>query len=179
MKEQQLTELMDSYQKGEITAFEGLYHGLRPRLRHYLAMLSRGQTPVDDLLQETFLQMHRSRRTYLPGRAVLPWAFAIARHVYLMDLRKKSRIQRKEFAPGDTLPEIPVPPEVEGLANRLQLKKALAQLPPGQVEALTLHHVWGFSFEEIGAALGILPVTAKVRSYRGMRRLKEILEAGL
>jgi len=177
--EQDLSELMTAYQQGHMGAFEGLYGALRPRLRQYLSMLARDRHRADDLLQETFLQIHRSRRTHLPGRPVAPWAFAIARHVYLVDVRKRSRLARREVSPVDSLPEIPIPPAAEGLAEKERLREALSRLPPDQVEAITLHHVWGFTFEEIGATLGVRAVTAKVRAFRGMRRLRELLGAGL
>jgi len=177
--EEQLTELMVAYQQGDLGAFEGLYRALRPRLQQYLTMLARSRSRAEDLLQETFLQMHRSRRTHLPGRPVVPWAFAIARHVYLMDVRRRSRASRQEVTLDDPLPEVPIPPEAEGLAEKARLQEALGRLPVEQVEAITLHHVWGFTFGEIGATLGIRPVTAKVRAFRGMRRLREILGTGL
>ena len=53
-------------------------------------------TLADDLLQETFMQIHRSRRTYEPGRPVTPWIYAIARHVYLMKRRSAGRRIRFE-----------------------------------------------------------------------------------
>ena len=177
MTDQQLSDLMAAYQQGDIGAFEGLFRALRPRLQRYLSVLTRNRSRAEDLLQETFLQVHRSRRTYLPGRPVIPWVFAIARHVYLMDVRTRVRRHRQETAVDDPLPEMPVPPEAEGLAERERLQRALGQLPADQIEAVTLHHVWGFTFEEIGATLGIRSGTAKVRAFRGMRRLKEILGA--
>ena len=177
--EQHLSELMIAYQRGDIVAFEGLYQALKPRLQQYLVVLTRNRSRADDLLQETFLQIHRSRRTHLPGRPVSPWAFAIARHVFLMDVRRRSRMRRQEVELDDPLPEMPVPPEAEGMAEKQRLQKALGQLPPDQVEAVTLHHVWGFTFDEIAVALGIRAGTAKVRAFRGMRRLREILGAGL
>lgn len=176
MTDRHLSDLMAAYQEGDLAAFEGLFRALRPGLQRYLCVLTRNQGRAEDLLQETFLQVHRSRRTYLRGRPVVPWVFAIARHVYLMDVRKRARRQRQETALGDPLPEMPVPPEAEGLADRERLQRALGRLPADQIEALTLHHVWGFTFGEIGATLGIRAVTAKLRAFRGMRRLREILE---
>ena len=44
------------------------------------------------------MQIHRSRRTYEPGRPVTPWVFAIARHVYLMKRRSAGRRVRFEEA---------------------------------------------------------------------------------
>ena len=108
---------MKAYQAGDSLAFEKLYHQLKPRLLQYLMSQTLHRTPAEDLLQETFLQMHRSRRSYLPDKPVLPWAFAIARHVYLMDRRRDLRRQEKELAVRDDLPELPIPPEVDTLAE--------------------------------------------------------------
>jgi RNA polymerase sigma-70 factor, ECF subfamily len=174
--EQDLPELMTAYQRGNLEAFERLYWGLRPRLHQYLCVLTRNRTRAEDLLQETFLQIHRSRSTYGPGRAVLPWAMAIARHVYLMEVRTRTRILRREVAMDDP-PELPVPPEAEALADRRRLQQAMAALPADQREAIILHYVWGYTFEEIGATLGVRGVTAKVRAFRGIRRLKQLLAA--
>jgi len=65
---------------------------------------------------------------------------------------------------------------VEQLAERQLIHKALAELPGEGREALLLHHFWGFSFQEIGAILGIRAGTAKVRAHRGLKRLRKALE---
>jgi RNA polymerase sigma-70 factor (ECF subfamily) len=176
VNDQRLAELMSAYQQGDIHAFEGLYWNLRPRLQQYLSILTRSRSRAEDLLQETFLQIHRSRATYWPGHPVVPWALAIARHVYLMDVRKRTRLQAREIAVDDP-PEMPVPPEVERLAEQERLQQALNQLPTDQREAVILHHVWGFTFAEIGATLGVRAITAKVRAFRGLRALRTMLGA--
>src|SRR6185295_16567824 len=84
------------YLDGDIAAFDSLYDALAGRLRGYLMSLCRDAAVADDLLQDTFLQVHRSRRTYQPGRPVTPWIFAIARHVYLMNRRSTGRRLRFE-----------------------------------------------------------------------------------
>ena len=62
--EQALVALMQGYLGGRIDAFDRLYDALAGRLRGYLLSLCRDAALADDLLQETFVQMHRSRRTY-------------------------------------------------------------------------------------------------------------------
>lgn len=177
-QEQELAALMRAYQRGDATAFDRLYWALRPRVQQYLLLLGRDRNRAEDQLQETFLQMHRSRSTYEPGRAVMPWAMAIARHVYLMDLRRRVRIARIEVKMDDP-PEVPVPAEAEAWADQRRLQLALANLPLEQREAVVMHHVWGYKFEEIGAILGVQAVTAKVRAFRGMRQLRQLLDDGL
>ena len=170
----ELPALMVRYQQGDGRAFEDLYRILSPPLRRYLISLTRNTTVADDLLQETFLQLHRARHTYQRDRPVRPWAFAIARHAFLMDRRTKSRKGFDLFPEGEA-PELPVPPEVEGLADREALSKALREVPEDRREALVLHHVVGLSFQEIGATLGIRGGAAKLRAHRGMVMLREIL----
>jgi RNA polymerase sigma-70 factor, ECF subfamily len=166
-----LARLMRRYQDGDLAAFEALYAAVAPVLLQYLASLLRDRERARDLVQETFLQVHRARRTYRPALPLRPWLFAIARHVWMMDLRTRSR--RPDAR--DELPELPVPPEVDRLADRQAIGRALARLLPDRREALLLHHVWGFSFAEIAQTLGISVEAAKLRSSRGMRDLKEML----
>lgn len=173
--DQELNALMVAYQAGELEAFEKLYALLAPKLRGYLASLTWNPSLADDLLQETFLQIHRSRRTYMSPRPVQPWAFAIARHVFLMDRRVSARRARFESGQFEELPEIPVPPAMEQLGTRADVQKALAQLGDERREAVLLHHIWGFSFGEIGAMLGIREGTAKLRAYRAIGSLREML----
>ncbi len=174
-REPDLRVLMVAYQAGELAAFDKLYGLLAPKLRGYLSSLTWNPSLAEDLLQETFLQIHRSRRTYMPGRPVRPWAFAIARHVFLMDRRRAARRSKFESGHLDELPEIPVPPSIEQLGTRTDVRKALARLADDGREAVLLHHVWGFSFGEIGALLGIREGTAKLRAYRAINTLREML----
>ncbi len=168
---------MAAYQEGDFSAFEELYRRLAPKLRGYLSALTWRASATEDLLQEAFLQMHRSRRTYLRGRPVTPWAFAIARHVYLMYRRDIVRRRKHEDAFGDGVPDLPVPPAVESLATRETVLLALRELAQEGREALLLHHVWGFSFGEIGSLLGIREVTARVRTHRAIGTLRKLLSA--
>jgi RNA polymerase sigma-70 factor, ECF subfamily len=167
----ELQELMAAYQAGSIEAFERLYVTLAPALLGYLSSLVRDRSHAQDLLQEAFLQLHRSRHTYRPELPVKPWVFAIARHVWLMDRRTRSR----RPVTGAELPEIPVPADVASLADREALRLALGALLPDQREALLLHHIWGFSFAEIGQLLGIREDAAKLRSSRAMGDLRKSL----
>jgi len=65
---------MVAYQRGTMEAFETIYSALASPLRGFLRVLARERTVADDLLQETFLQLHRVRHTYEPGRPVKPWS---------------------------------------------------------------------------------------------------------
>lgn len=166
---------MIRYQAGSLEAFEALYQSLAAPLLGYLVSLSWSRGRADDLLQETFLQIHRSRHTYQPSRPVKPWAFAVARHTFLMERRALARRSRVETSVAEDLPEVPVPAEMEGFATREELVRALSALGAERREAVVLHHVFGFTFAEIAGLLGIREGTAKLRAHRGIVALRERL----
>jgi RNA polymerase sigma-70 factor (ECF subfamily) len=171
--EQKLIALMVAYQKGDMDAFAGLHEALKRPLIRYLWTFVRNQAVAEDLLQETFLQLHRARKTYTPPRPVRPWIYAITRHVALMHLRTMRR--RKEVLPDEDLPEIPVAPEMDQLADRATIQRLLGTLPKAAQEVVILHHLLGLSFEEIGQIMGIAAGTAKVRSHRALKKIRERL----
>lgn len=166
---------MVEYQAGRLEAFDRVYAAIATPLRRYLTALCRDASEAQDLLQEAFLQIHRSRRTYDSEQPLLPWVFAISRHVYLMSLRSARRRPLRGAENVDDT-ELPVPPEVEGLADRLAVRAATVRVGPDRREAMLLHHVWGFSFREVGAIQGVTESAAKLRSSRGMAELREILK---
>ncbi len=170
-----LAALMVAYQDGDAMAFEALYGEVAGPVLGYLRSLTRDAARAEDLLQETFLQVHRARATWDRGRPVKPWLYAIARNVFLMDRRSAGRRGRHEALADDELPDVPVPADVESLADRDAVRRALARIPPDRREALLLHHVAGLSFEEVGAVLGVTAGAAKVRAHRGVVRLRELL----
>jgi RNA polymerase sigma-70 factor (ECF subfamily) len=171
----ELAEAMAAYQSGNMEAFETIYLALGGALRGYLGALARNRGVADDLLQETFLQVHRVRHTYQSPRPVRPWLYAIARNVFLMHRRSTSRRGRHEAIADDALPEVPIFPEVEGLGDRETIRVALARVAEGRREPLLLHHILGMSFKEVGAVLGISEGAAKVRAHRALADLREAM----
>ena len=125
-RSQRLRELMREYQSGRFEAFDEIYASIAPALRRYLLSQARDAAKADDLVQETFLQMHRARHTYDPSFPLMPWAMAIARHVWLMDRRTLSR---RPWAPDDvTEMELPVRAEAASFADRRDVRRALGKV---------------------------------------------------
>jgi RNA polymerase sigma-70 factor, ECF subfamily len=174
--DQKLRALMVRYQGGSLEAFQEVYAQLAPDVRRYLWHLAGGSERADDLLQETFLQMHRSRAAYNPNYAVKPWVFGLARNTFLMN-RRAARQWAKVHESREELPDYPVPPEADRLGSRDEIRRGIAYLPPDQAEALLLHHEWGFSFEEIAGMLGISSAAARARASRGMADLRVALNS--
>ena len=169
-----LRERMREYQSGRFEAFDELYALLAPVVRRYLRSYARDAARADDLVQETFLQLHRARHTYDSAYPVTPWALAIARHVRLMDRRTQSR---RPWAPEDvTELELPVRGEPAAYAEKTDVRRALGHVSAPRRDAVIQHHVWGWSFREIAAKAGIAETAAKLRSSRGIAQLRALLK---
>jgi RNA polymerase sigma-70 factor (ECF subfamily) len=168
---------MQGYLDGRIEAFDALYAACAGRLRGYLLSQCRDATLADDLLQETFMQIHRSRRTYQPGRPVTPWVYAIARNVYLMKRRSAGRrVRFEEALAADSRASDGSRDALGTIAEGDAVRRALREVPPDQRQALLMHHVEGWSFVEIAARLGIRVNAAKTRAFRGMKKMREYLK---
>jgi RNA polymerase sigma-70 factor (ECF subfamily) len=172
--DEELRALMIDYQGGSIDAFQSIYARLAPGLRRYLWRLARGANAAEDLLQETFLQMHRSRAAYNPAYLVRPWAFGLARNVYLMNRRATRRWSAVHDVRPE-LPDFPVAPEMDQLGSKDEIRRCVAGLPEEQAEALLLHHEHGFTFDEIAGMLGVSAAAARARASRGMADLRQAL----
>lgn len=172
--EEDLVDLMVGYQAGRLEAFERLYSAVAPHLLRHFAM--RTAHAASDLVQETFLEIHRSRHTYSPSLPVRPWIFGVARNVERRHWRRRRRHQehlmeaedldRKALAAGAE-----AAPGVEWR----ELEDVVRRLPPVGRDAWLLHHLHGFSFPEIGARLCIETGAARLRAHRSMTALRKLL----
>src|SRR5882672_12379928 len=123
---------MARYQAGDFPAATALIQRIGPQLhRFFLAQFS-SRADADDLLQETWLRIHKVRHTYRPGEPVLPWFYAIARHIRVDHYRKvRRRMSREEQLEDMTEIERVLPLK---LGEGLDLESLLAPLPESQRE---------------------------------------------
>jgi RNA polymerase sigma-70 factor (ECF subfamily) len=83
--------LMGAYCDGDERAFAALYQLVAPRLmRFFCRRIAACRT--EDLVQQTFLKLHRSRGIYVRGADPLPWIFTIAHRVLIDDHRARARL---------------------------------------------------------------------------------------
>jgi len=173
--EQALCHWMAAYQDGSAEAFDRLYEALENELRGFFVRQCQDRGRVEDLVQETFLQLHRSRRSYLRDRPVRPWVYAIAKKVFLMYTRKIYRRERPEKTRLWDIPEAAAAAQNEQSG---ELSTALERLPEDGRRAFLLHHWIGMSFREIAGILGVEPGVVRLRSSRAAERLRKLLRGG-
>lgn len=175
-------QAMNRYADGEDAAFAEVYRSVASRLRSFLVRLVRSETVADDLLQETFLRMHRARGSFARGARLLPWCYAIARNVHVDHLRHRPT-QRERPAEDDEPFETAAGPEHDGeqVAVAAQLaalvERTLAKLPPNQREAFILLRYEGLSVADAAAILGVTEGAVKLRAFHAYETLRAAIGA--
>ncbi|WP_437586748.1 RNA polymerase sigma factor [Sorangium sp. So ce1000] len=181
MDELALNEAMDRYACGDARAFPELHRALAARLLAYLARMCGSETLAGDLTQETFLRMHRARSSFARGGAVAPWAYAIARNVYL-DHARAQKHRSTERLPSDpgAEPQDARGADAEAVAIASQTARVveltLTRLPASQREAFILLRYEGLSVQDAAAILGTTASAVKLRAFRAYEALRAALD---
>ncbi len=166
-------ELMVRYQQGDAAASTALIERLSPQLYRFFLAQEVSRRYADDLLQDTWLRVHEARHTWRPGEALLPWLYALARHVRVDHYRRARRREQRE-QPVAALPEIAAP-QPDAAACGPDLEKMLRELPESQREVLVMLKVSGMSIEEVARATGASAGSVKQKAHRAYERLRRLL----
>lgn len=170
-------DLLAAHVAGDEAAFAELFARYAPKLA---AMFRRdlGRTEeVGDLVQQTFLQLHRARRDFDPSAKLRPWLYTIALNLKRQYFRRRGR--RPESPLEDAAePASNVPDPERRVADR-ELRQALDQLPRAQRDVIVLHWFEGLSFREISAVVGASQSAVKVRAHRGYGKLRGLMKASV
>jgi RNA polymerase sigma-70 factor (ECF subfamily) len=169
---------MERYSRGDDAAFADVYDAVAPRLYAYLVRQARDAAKAEDLVQQTLLQMHHARARFTPGAAVLPWAFAIARRLFIDGTRRGRRevLRAEEEERDEAAAEAPGADELlsaQELAAKID--RTLAKLPESQRVAFELIKRDGLSLAEAAEALGTTVTAVKLRAHRAYEALRAAL----
>jgi RNA polymerase sigma-70 factor (ECF subfamily) len=166
-----LEMLMAQYQEGDFAAATALIDHISPQLYRFFVAQFASRPDADDLLQETWLRIHRVRHTYRPGEPVLPWFYAIARHVRVDHYRKTARTAARE-QPLEEMSQLAVPAPAE-TGKSDDLEALLAPLPESQREVIEMLKVEGMSLEEVARATSSSVGSVKQKVHRAYQKLRE------
>jgi len=171
---------MDRYAQGDDAAFSDLYDALAPRLFGYLLRQTRNTAKAEDLVQQTFLQMHCARGRFICGADVVPWAFAIARRLLIDWVRRSGREVSLELREeGGAPPPMSTAPAQDEMLHckelALSIERELARLPDAHREAFQLLKQEGLSLVEAAQVLGTTVSAVKLRAHRTYQALRGAL----
>jgi RNA polymerase sigma-70 factor (ECF subfamily) len=172
------SEAMDRYAAGEDAAFADLYDAVAPRLEGYFLRRSRDAELAQDLLQQTLLQVHRARGSFIPGADVMPWLFSIARRLLIDNVRKTGRRLVSTEEVEVQLVDVETAPADDFVHARelvSQLNVAVADLPDPQRMAFALQRQEGLSLLEVAEVLNITVGAVKLRLHRAQQALRAAL----
>ena len=164
---------MIRYQHADAIAIEELVGRVSPSLLRYFGRSGSCRNDAEDLLQECWIRIHRSRHTYRSSEPVMPWIYAIARHTRLDGYRKRRRLESREVLMA-SVPEDydPVPPT---LREEDDFASLVEKLPDAQREVLVMLKVSGMSLEQVAEATSSTVGAVKQKVHRAYTILRRSL----
>ena len=174
-------------QQGNAEAFERLYLLHSRRVYSLCLRMVSNTAEAEDLTQEAFLQLFRKIGTFRGESAFSTWLHRLAVNVVLMRLRKKTAIV-------SSLDEITEPDEessgprrdfggpdlrLTGSIDRMNLQRAIEQLPAGYKSVFVLHDMQGYEHNEIADIMGCSIGNSKSQLHKARMRLRELLHETL
>lgn len=178
-------ELMERCAAGSHEAFQCLVERYRGRLMNVVGRFINDRDRAEDIVQEVFLRVFRSRRSYKRQGRFSTWIFTIAVNLAKNEIRRK--VRRKGEVSLDALQEAigptvatsdPSPGAEDRLGTeeiRATVTEAIAKLPVKYREAVVLRDIEGLAYEEIASILRIPGGTVRSRINRGRLMLKDYL----
>lgn len=178
-REERWRQLMRAAQDGDNVAYAALLSEILPVLRRFVAYRWPSAPDVEDIVQEVLLSVHTVRHTYDPARPFMPWLMTIAMRRTIDAARRRTArsanettvdIMPETFSGDDTKNEQEISDDQEAI------RRAMAQLPDGQRQAVELMKVKGLSLLEASAVTGKSVASLKVSVHRGLKTMREVLK---
>jgi RNA polymerase sigma-70 factor, ECF subfamily len=174
-------ELMLRVRDGDGVSFGVLLDKHRLPVVHFLYRMIQNQAVAEELAQEVFLRVYRSRATYEPTAKFTTWLFRIATHLALNSLRdgKHERLQERLDDTSSDLPARQVAdsrPSVEqSMVNQARLdevRRAVAALPEKQRAAVLMHKYREMEYSQIAKVLDCSESAVKSLLFRAYETLR-------
>jgi len=176
-------DLIERAKLGDAQAFQALYDKHKRRVYSLCLRMTANTAEAEDLTQEAFLQLYRKIATFRGESAFSTWLHRLSVNVVLMHLRKKNLpvvsleettqggdedTPKKDFGADDLA--------LAGSIDRLQLQKAVDDLPPGYRTIFVLHDIEGYEHNEIAAIVGCSIGNSKSQLHKARMKLRDLLK---
>jgi RNA polymerase sigma-70 factor (ECF subfamily) len=167
-------ELMERYKAGDRTAITEIFRRYAPLLLRVMQHQLGAREDAYDLVQQTFLQLHRSKDDFRAGAQLRPWLLTIAinlRHRHFRRMGTRSEISLEP----STLESLHTGSSVKDAADAgCDVRAVLSGLPADQRDVIVLHWIEGLSFSEVALIVGASLSAVKVRAHRGYVAIRKI-----
>jgi RNA polymerase sigma-70 factor (ECF subfamily) len=169
--------LMLRYRDGDIDAFEVLYKRHNDSLYRYLLRLCKHRNTAEDLYQEVWSKLIKSRQRYRPTAKFTTFLYRVAHNCFIDHIRRNKRHTSEVSIDPDESAAVTESPEqaADQLLARQRLDLALATLPDEQRDVVLLFLEAGMSLDNIARITGVNRETAKSRLRYATAKLKAAL----
>jgi RNA polymerase sigma-70 factor (ECF subfamily) len=174
-------ELMLRVKEGDGASFAVLLDKHRGPVVHFLFRMVQNQAIAEELAQEVFLRVYRSRATYEATAKFTTWLFRIATHLALNWIRDGKGERAQEFlddAVGDG-PAKQLSDRAPSVEQRLvyevkleEVRRAIAALPEKQRAAVLMHKYEEMEYSQIAKVLGCSESAVKSLLFRAYETLR-------
>ena len=168
-------DLVTRCQAGDVDAFAELYARHSARIFSLAARMAGSPDTGEDLLQEIFLQAHRKIGGFKGDAAIGTWLYRLALNHCLDFVRSRQARMDKATSTIDDESATAVASRRESPGDRIDLERAIAQLPPGCREVFVLHDVEGYEHGEIARMLGSAEGTSTSQVFKARMKLRALL----
>ena len=174
-------ELMLRVKDGDGASFGLLLAKYRASVNHFLYRMVQDQAISEELAQEVFLRVYRSRETYEPTAKFTTWLYRIATHLALNWLRdeKNQRSQQRLDETGEDGPVREVADRSLSVEQRLlhqvnvdEVRQAVAALPDKQRAAVLMHKYDEMEYSQIAKVLSCSESAVKSLLFRAYETLR-------
>jgi RNA polymerase sigma-70 factor (ECF subfamily) len=162
-------------QDGDNVAYAALLREILPFVRVLARRRCADTDRCEDIVQDTLLTLHRVRHTYDPARPFSPWLAAICDRRAIDALRRRGRVRLHETANErayETFADPGANKDIEANGAAQALAAMVADLPPGQRQALELVKVKEMSLQEASDMTGHSVGSLKVSVHRAIKALR-------
>lgn len=161
--------------------FEGLYKEYRARVFALCLCMTANRDEAEDLTQDTFVRLFSKLDTFRGESTFYTWLHRVAVNVVLLRFQKASwrretSLDELTEAGGDTLEFGSFDAELTETIDRVDLERAIEQLPPGSKAVLLMHDVEGYQHNEISRQMGCSCGTSKSQLHKARSRVRELLQ---
>lgn len=176
-------EVIQRAKQGDAAAFEQIYRQHSGRVQALCFRMIGNREEAAELTQEAFLLLFRKLHTFRGASALSTWLHRLTVNVVLMSLRRKRPVavslegaQEDSESGGPRFEIGSLDPALKGAVDRLNLRRAIAQLPPGYKQIFILHDVLGYEHREIAEILHCSVGNTKSQVHKARMRLRELLQ---
>ncbi len=167
-------QLMILYQNGDEAAFAILYERHSSKIFGFIKSRIRTSERCQDIFQQVFMKIHKSKHLYNKSHPLLPWLFTITKNTIVDDARKI-----KKYSNQIQIDDLQIAAPALEVGFKLDdITLQLEQIPLKQRSVIEMRYADEKTFEDIAQVLKTSDANVRQLLSRGLKRLKQLIKEG-